>query len=79
MMFATISTKGRITIPAAVRRQFGLKPGGRVFITEGKGEIVLRPVPDFFALRGCLGKALTLEQEEEAIMDAAVDHAMGKE
>jgi len=33
---ATITTKGQITLPSAVRRQLGLKPGDQVGFAEGR-------------------------------------------
>lgn len=39
----TISTKGRVTIPADLREQFGIKPGTRIDWSEEKGRLVLTP------------------------------------
>jgi antitoxin PrlF len=43
---ATVTSKGQITVPLAVRKRLGLKTGDRLeFINEG-GTIVIRPVRD---------------------------------
>jgi antitoxin PrlF len=54
---ATLSSKGQIVIPAAVRTEMGLTIGSRVeFITSENGWL-LRPVAtDISALRGVLRK-----------------------
>ena len=38
---ATITSKGQITVPVAVRRQLGLKPGDQVAFADGR----LIPLP----------------------------------
>jgi len=36
-IISNVSAKGRITVPADIRRELGIKPGGRVrFIRKGK-------------------------------------------
>lgn len=55
--FAALSSKGRITLPAAVRRAMGLVAGSRVAIETRGDEIVVRRARDFLALRGFLGRA----------------------
>jgi len=39
----TISRKGQITLPAELRRKYGLEAGGTVIAEERNGELVLRP------------------------------------
>lgn len=49
---ATLSSKFQISIPKAVRREFGWEAGQSfVFIPKGKG-VVLEPVPKLEDLRG---------------------------
>jgi AbrB family looped-hinge helix DNA binding protein len=51
---ATVSSKGQITLPAALRAQFGLAEGSKVkFISDGK-QIVLKPELPVSAYRGLL-------------------------
>ncbi len=39
----TISRKGQVTLPAELRRKYGLEAGGTVIAEERNGELVLRP------------------------------------
>ena len=55
MIFAsTITKKGQITIPIEIRRGFGLKEGGKVFIEtiKDEGTITIRPKKSIFDLAG---------------------------
>jgi AbrB family looped-hinge helix DNA binding protein len=36
-----ISTKGRVTIPARLRKRFGIKPGTRINWKEERGRLVV--------------------------------------
>lgn len=49
---ATVTSKGQITVPKAVRDALGLKKGDRVFFRVHKGRAVLAKVPDFLSLAG---------------------------
>jgi len=67
-----ITSKGRITIPIAVRKKLGLKPGPRVwFIENENGEYVMKVrTGSFMNLRGMFkwtGKPVTIEEMNEAI------------
>lgn len=44
MANATVTTQGRFTIPAAIRRKYGIKPGDRVSIEQEGNVIKVRPV-----------------------------------
>jgi AbrB family looped-hinge helix DNA binding protein len=77
MAVSTISTKGQITLPVRMRRELGLEPKARVSVAMEDGAIVIRPVPDIFALAGFAGKAGTREEERRAMEKAAADHVMG--
>lgn len=53
-MLSTITTKGQVTIPKALRVQFAIGPRDKVdFIAEGD-RIILRPVRTLRDLRGCI-------------------------
>ena len=56
-MITTVTQKNMITIPAEVRRHFGIKPGYRLDWqpVEGKDEILVRVIPD----RGELARRLS--------------------
>lgn len=38
-----VSERGQITLPAAVRKRFGLKGGGALILEERNNELVLKP------------------------------------
>jgi len=39
-----VNVRGQVTIPAALRKRFEIKPGTRVTWLEGKGELILAPM-----------------------------------
>jgi AbrB family looped-hinge helix DNA binding protein len=41
--YATVSTKGQLVIPAAIREALGIEPGTRVAIRREGPEVVLKP------------------------------------
>ena len=52
-MESVITTKGRVTIPNAIREHLGLKPGDRIkFFVHPNGSVVLLPKLPVSALRG---------------------------
>lgn len=78
MVAATMTSKGQITIPVAVRRKLRLKAGSKVDFVENKaGELVLRPrTGDIRELYGIVrydGPPLSIEEINEAIGDAAAE------
>lgn len=42
-----VSSRGQITLPAALRKRLGIEPGSVVLIDERNGELVLRPAAVF--------------------------------
>lgn len=38
-----VSERGQITLPADIRKRFGLRSGGMVTLEERRGELVLKP------------------------------------
>jgi AbrB family looped-hinge helix DNA binding protein len=42
-LFAIVSTKGQMVIPASIREALGIEPGTRVAIRQEGAEVVLRP------------------------------------
>ena len=56
MSFATISSKGQITLPSHIRNRLHIKPKDKVEIIVRGEEIVLRSVPSFRALKGSIHK-----------------------
>ena len=53
---ATVSSKGQLVIPAALRKKYKIKGGTRIAVDERDGQITLTPNPydALLALRGSL-------------------------
>ena len=65
-LFAQISTKGQVVIPAELREEMGLESGTRVAIERREDGILLRPItPQFIrGLRGSTKGAAALRERE---------------
>ena len=78
MPSATVTSKGQITIPIAVRKALGLKPGTRVdFYEREPGKFAFMPRNrSIMELEGCvprLDHTLTIEEMNEAILEQAAE------
>ena len=62
-----VSTKGQITIPAAVRAKFGIKAGDKVIGEYSGNSFVIKKPVDFFSLRGCFSGGHIPDDEEELL------------
>ena len=75
----TVTSKGRLTLPAAVRHQLRIEPGDQVSIViEDEGGATLRRVePDVRSVRGSIATPPGLQNEDfdELIEEAMTDHA----
>lgn len=38
-----VSERGQVTLPAAIRKRFGLKGGGAIILEERSNELILKP------------------------------------
>jgi AbrB family looped-hinge helix DNA binding protein len=76
---ATVTSKGQITLPAAVRRELGIEVGDRVVIVvEDEARARLRRVEhDIRSVRGLFATRPGLESQDfdELIEEAMADHA----
>lgn len=77
MFIVVVSSKGRITIPAHLRNELGMKPHDHLAMRPVGNTIVMERIPNLLELKGFLGKAPTNEDEREAIENSAVEHALG--
>ena len=73
---ATITYKGQITLPKAVREQLGVQPGDRVSFREIEGGaiVVEADTVDLMELKGAVRSrrdGVTVEQMNQAIRAAA--------
>jgi AbrB family looped-hinge helix DNA binding protein len=59
MFKVTLSEKGQICLPVALRRRYGLQKGDRLAVEEADGAIVLHPLPQhpLLTLRGRLKRS----------------------
>lgn len=76
MPTATVTSKGQITIPAAVREELGLRAGSRVtFVRTDPGVFEIRPQSrTIAALKGVIprrDKPVALEEMDAAVADGA--------
>ena len=75
MASATVTSKGRITIPVSVREDLGLKGGTRVkFVKIAEGQYAIVPAISVRSIKGMCHKpgrrAATIEEMNEAIAEA---------
>ena len=77
MSFATISSKGQITLPSNIRNKLDIKPKDKVEIVIRGDEIILKSVPSFRKLRGSIpGKK---GSARKAMEQAVSKHVVGKD
>lgn len=72
---ASVTQKGQATIPVTIRRYLGIKPNTKiVFELKNNNEVSIKPVTDFFALKGSIKshKPFDLSAMEKAVEDAIV-------
>ena len=75
----TLSTKGRIVLPAPLRRALGWKPGKRLEVEATPGGVLLRPArlfpptryEDVFGSVPVLGGPRSIEEMDEAVLAEA--------
>jgi AbrB family looped-hinge helix DNA binding protein len=77
MKLLRMLSRGRVTIPAEFRRRLGIRPRDLLVVESVEDTIVMRRIRDFFDFEGFLGRAASPEEEERAIEEAAVRHALG--
>ncbi len=76
MIESGITSRGQTTLPKAVREALSVRSGDRVryIIQDGEVRIVpVRPIARLFGVLRHIGKAVTLEDMERAIIDGASD------
>lgn len=76
MSKATVTYKGQITLPKAVREQLGLQPGDRVSFRAIEGGVIVveADTVDLMELKGAMRPrkhGVTVEQMNQAIRAAA--------
>ncbi len=73
--YATVSANGQITIPAAVRRELGIKPGSRIAITpDVDGVRVSRPIKTLDEVAGSIKPLRPMSED----FDEEIEEAMSE-
>ncbi|HVW94002.1 MAG TPA: AbrB/MazE/SpoVT family DNA-binding domain-containing protein [Devosia sp.] len=78
-MIATLTSKGQMTLPKAVRDDLKLKPGDRIDVVKENGQYVLRPrnkrAVDLYGILGepPAGRGMTVEEMDEALGQALTE------
>ncbi|MCM2290930.1 type II toxin-antitoxin system PrlF family antitoxin [Allorhizobium sp. BGMRC 0089] len=84
IFYGTMTTKGQTTVPAEVRELLNLKPGDKIRYVVRDGDVILKAKNKRLAdLAGILHRPgmapLSLDEMDEAIGEAIVDHVMRSE
>jgi AbrB family looped-hinge helix DNA binding protein len=74
MATATLTAKGQVTVPKAIRDALGLEPGDRIeFLLDAQGRVTIWPVTeDITALKGIVkytGPPVSVEDMNAAIRE----------
>jgi len=79
--YATLTSKGQLTVPKDVRERLGLSPGDRVAIeVDGENRATMRRLLDIRDLFGRFptnGMSATVKEMRAAIEEAAAEHVTG--
>jgi len=57
VMYATVTSKGQVTLPVELRRELGIQPGQTIGFRQEGGRAVLEPAGDVQAVRTMLERA----------------------
>lgn len=77
MQISTVSIKGQITLPSAMRKHLGIKNNDKVVIEEKGDLIMIKKAPDIFDFEGIIKKSASLDKEREGAMKGASERASG--
>jgi antitoxin PrlF len=80
---ARMTSKGQVTIPKAIREQLGLQTGVTLhFWVDPTGRIVVTPltlgIDDLIGMLSKPGRPLSIDEINEGIAEAAVEHAASR-
>lgn len=81
MQFTTsVTQKGQATIPAPIRKKLGIKPNDKIVFELKDNEASIKPVLDFFALKGSIksSKSFDIRAMDKAVEDAIVNKYVKK-
>lgn len=71
----TVTQKGQATIPAHIRAKLGIKPNSKVVFELKNNEASIRPVADFFAMKGSVksNRPFDIRAMEKAVEKAILN------
>jgi AbrB family looped-hinge helix DNA binding protein len=75
----TVSTRGQVTIPAAMREKYGIKAGDKIIWQACENGLTLKKPVDFFQLEGCFSLGHLPDDEEELLTPEMGRHIMERE
>jgi AbrB family looped-hinge helix DNA binding protein len=58
----TVTRKGQVTIPASLRKKYGIKEGMKIEVLDAQPGLVLRPIPRMEDLAGVDAGKYTYEE-----------------
>ncbi len=85
LLTTTVSTKGQVILPSAIRRALGWGPGTRLAVETTSGGVLLKPTPEFpetrpddvFGRLACNDAPRSLSEMEAGIVAEAKRHQAG--
>jgi AbrB family looped-hinge helix DNA binding protein len=77
---ATVTSKSMVTIPARIRRKYGIKDGDKIEFVDSNGSILLIPIKGLEELRGVdrKHKKLVIQGIKELEKERRRDAVRGK-
>ena len=63
----TVTRKGRVTIPAELRKKYGIREGMKVDITDVPSDLLLKPIPHMNDWAGTDAGTYTYEEMVEKL------------
>lgn len=79
MIYARVSEKGQITLPARIRRKLNIRPSTIVEIEDREGGVFVRPSPSLSELSGIFHKYAREPAEDWETVRAAMEKAVAGE
>jgi AbrB family looped-hinge helix DNA binding protein len=71
-IMGTMSSKGQVVIPAKLRKELGLKAGGRIVFSKQNDKLVISK-PDWAAIEALCGKYAGLHIEEDMLEEKRLE------
>lgn len=71
----SVTQKGQATIPAPIRKRLGIKPNSKIAFEIRGNEVVIKPVIDFFTLKGSVktDKPFDIKSMDKSVEKAIIN------